>query len=171
MVYVVMGVAGAGKTTIGSLLAQRLHIPFYDADEFHLPDSIEKMSRAIALTDEDRREWLEILADKISDWNSEGGAVLACSALKRQYRLTLTRQGRNTVKLIYLKGRKETILERMVKREEHFFPPDLLDSQFIALEEPRDAFIVTIEQSPDEICNTIESMIADGAAKNPGQEC
>ncbi|MHC9539049.1 MAG: gluconokinase [Vulcanimicrobiota bacterium] len=171
MVYVIMGVAGAGKTAVGSLLSQRLHLPFYDGDDFHLPASIDRMSRSIPLNDEDRREWLEILADRITDWNSEGGAVLACSALREQYRQALCRQGKNTVKFIYLKGRKETIQERMVKRQGHFFSPDLLDSQFAALEEPCDAFPVSIEQSPEDICTALEKMIADEIERHTGQEC
>lgn len=83
MVYVVMGVSGCGKTTIGKLLAERLHIPFFDGDDYHPPTNVAKMRNHRPLTDSDRQAWLETLARKIDEWQNTGGAVLACSALKR----------------------------------------------------------------------------------------
>ncbi|MDQ3550649.1 MAG: gluconokinase, partial [Bacteroidota bacterium] len=89
MIYIVMGVSGSGKTTIGQLLANALHLPFYDADDFHPVENIQKMAAGTPLTDEDRQQWLETLAGNIKLWSKEGGAVLACSALKEKYRIIL----------------------------------------------------------------------------------
>jgi len=159
MVYVVIGVAGSGKTTVGSLLAMRLGLPFHDGDQFHHTASVDKMKRGIPLDDEDRREWLERLAEGIAEWNRCDGAVLACSALKESYRQKLSEKG--GVTFIYLKGRREIILDRMSRREGHFFPPDLLDSQFAALEEPQHTMEFSIEMTPEEICAEIEAFIKD----------
>jgi 6-phosphogluconate dehydrogenase len=161
MVYVVMGVAGSGKTTVGSLLASRLGLPFYDGDQYHLPSNMDRMKNGIPLGDDDRMEWLERLADLIGGWNKSSGAVLACSALKESYRRTLSGDGSACVTFIYLKGGRETIFNRMSRREGHFFPPDLLDSQFAALEEPQHTMEFSIEMTPEEICAEIEAFIKD----------
>ena len=135
MVIIVMGVSGSGKTHVGKLLAEVLSLPFYDADDFHPPSNVAKMEQGNPLTDADRTPWLAILADKIQAWNTQGGAVLACSALKERYRVQLSANYTADVRFAYLQGSKELILNRMLARD-HFFPPELLDSQFADLEEP-----------------------------------
>jgi carbohydrate kinase (thermoresistant glucokinase family) len=156
MVYVVMGVSGCGKSTIASELARRLNLPFHDADDYHPQSNIDKMRSGVPLEDGDREPWLKIISEEIAGWNRSGGAVLACSALKEKYRAIL--RGENPPQdliFICLAGAKETILRRMKAREGHFMPPDLLDSQFAALEEPREGITVSIDQEPELICKEI----------------
>lgn len=143
MVYIVMGVSGCGKTTVGEALAERLGLEFYDADAFHPDENRRKMSAGTPLTDMDRRPWLETLAGAIKKWNGAGGAVLACSALKQRYRNTLSQHG--GVTYIYLKGNRDLIAHRLEERAGHFFPAGLLDSQLATLEPPRDAVVVPID--------------------------
>jgi len=155
MVFIVMGVSGCGKTAVGKLLADRIAFPFHDADDFHSAESMEKMKSGRPLTDDDRIPWLFDLAVHVAQWNRHGGAVLACSALKEKYRAILNWNGKEEVAYVYLKGEPELILGRMKKRAEHFFPPELLESQFKDLEEPSNAMTVTIEKRPDDICSDI----------------
>lgn len=154
MVIIVMGVSGSGKTHIGKLLAEALALPFYDADDFHPEVNVAKMHRGEALTDTDRSPWLSTLASYIRQWNQTQGAVLACSALKESYRILLSHDYTAAVRFVYLYGTKELILSRMHDRQ-HFFPPDLLDSQFNALEEPQQALQVSIDQTPEAIVDDI----------------
>lgn len=160
MVFIVMGVSGCGKTTVGQLLAKKINIPFYDADDFHPKDNVEKMQNGLPLNDDDRKPWLTLLAKNISDWNKSGGAVLACSALKKSYR-DLLKTGSDSpelskqVRFIYLKGSKELIYKRLLNRSHHYMPPDLLESQFRDLEEPHDALYVQIDQKPQKIVHDI----------------
>lgn len=156
MVIIIMGVAGSGKTTIGELLAERLNLPFYDGDLFHTQASIEKMRRAIPLTDQDRIPWLQSLAALVSESLKGKGAVIACSALKEKYRQILTENHIDSVRFVYLKGSKELIRKRMMYRKGHYMAPNLLESQFQALEEPENALIVSIDKTPEEICNIIQ---------------
>lgn len=153
MVYVMMGVSGAGKTLIGQKLAERLGLPFYDGDHFHPEANIQKMSSGQPLNDTDRRPWLETLAEKIAEWHVRGGAVLACSALKAKYRILLTSQ--REACFIYLKGTIPLIAGRIAGRADHFMPEELLQSQFETLEEPSEAVTVSIDQSPEEIVSNI----------------
>jgi carbohydrate kinase (thermoresistant glucokinase family) len=155
MVFIVMGVSGSGKTTIGRMLANNIAMPFHDADDFHSQDAIMKMRHGIALTDEDRVPWLFDLALHVAQWNRHGGAVLACSALKSQYREILSWNGKESVSFIYLKGPRDLILDRMKRRNDHYFPPELLDSQLDTLEEPLDAIIVRISDDAGAICAEI----------------
>lgn len=155
MVYIIMGVSGCGKTTIGKILAKRLGIKFYDADDYHSLNNINKMKNFIPLEDEDRIQWLLKLAQHIIQWNRSEGAVLACSALKENYRKTLSDDGKEKVVFIYLEGNIDIILERIKKRKEHFFPLGLLESQFNALEVPLDAIAVQIDKTLGEICTEI----------------
>ena len=156
MVYVVMGVSGCGKTTIGKMLGEVKNLPFYDADDFHPDENVEKMRNGIPLDDQDRLPWLTILAQNISVWNRSGGAVLACSALKQNYRDILTStSGDRDVQFIYLKGSKELISGRLKKRSGHYMPADLLDSQFNDLEEPEDAATVSVSADPGTILKEI----------------
>lgn len=150
-----MGVSGSGKTTVGKLLAERLHLGFYDADDYHPPENIEKMKRGIPLNDRDRMPWLHALEEGISQWNRGGGAVLACSALKESYRTILSRGGEHEVVFILLHGSPELIRSRLQARDNHYFPPALLESQLEALEPPADAIPIEISASPAAICLNI----------------
>ncbi|RMB57678.1 gluconokinase [Dokdonia sinensis] len=145
-VFVIMGVSGSGKTTIGQLVAQELNIPFYDADDYHPQANINKMASGRPLNDEDRWPWLSILARNIQEWNRNGGAVLACSALKEVYRERLFKEESAFAKakknFIYLQADFETIKSRLAQRENHFFDPELLQSQFDTLEEPEYGVVV-----------------------------
>lgn len=132
MVYLIMGVAGSGKTTQGKLLSAHTQIPFLDADSFHPPKNRKKMSNGIPLTDQDRSGWLEVLNREIQKYES---VILACSALKKSYRTVLLREIPE-YRLIYLENSKEDILHRLSFREDHFFPTSLIDSQFDTLEPP-----------------------------------
>ena len=155
MIYIVMGVSGCGKSTVGKLLAEKLSIPFYDADDYHFPENVKKMENGIPLTDVDRKPWLTLLADNIKLWESSGGAVLACSALKQIYRDLLASTTTDVVKFIYLKGDKSVLFSRLTERESHFMPDTLLDSQLQTLEPPADAITVSIEQSLDDMLSQI----------------
>ena len=148
-----MGVVGAGKTTVGKLLAQQLGWRFADADDFHSPENIEKIRRGIALTDADRAPWLAAMHDAILQWNREGqNVVLACSALKRSYRDQLRASG---LQFVYLKGNRELILNRLRARHGHFATESILDTQFEDLEEPDDALPVTIDSPPEQVAADI----------------
>lgn len=155
MIYIVMGVSGCGKSTIGKLLGEKLSLPFYDADDYHFPENIKKMRDGISLTDEDRKPWLRLLADKIKLWEASGGAVLACSSLKQIYRNLLSSTTTGVVKFIYLKGDKAVLHSRLTNRESHFMPESLLDSQLQALEPPVEAITVLIENSLDVMISKI----------------
>jgi gluconokinase len=154
MVIIIMGVSGSGKTTIGSQLADQLDWPFYEGDDYHPPENIAKMSSGIALTDDDRKPWLEALANLIADLLAKNvSAVLACSALKSIYREQLKRASRspvNQVRFVYLRISPEVARERLQNRKGHFMPANLVSSQFEALEEPGDAIIINAALSPDE---------------------
>jgi carbohydrate kinase (thermoresistant glucokinase family) len=159
MVYVVMGVAGCGKTTIGMMLAGHLGVPFHDADAYHPKANVEKMARGIPLDDDDRMPWLQTLAREIGLWNRERGAVLACSALKQSYRDVLIDGNTGKLLFIYLKGDKRTISTRLQGRSGHFFPLQLLDSQIMTLEEPGDAVTVKIDKEPEEVVDEIINLL------------
>ena len=149
MIIVVMGVCGCGKTTIGRALAAALGWPFHDADDFHPDANVAKMAAGNALDDSDRWPWLDRIVNAMQGAQSEGGhAVLACSALKQAYRDRLLRAG--DVRFVYLRGDVETIAERLSARSHKYMPASLLPSQFATLEEPRDALVVDIRQSPAE---------------------
>ncbi len=158
MILIVMGVVGAGKTTVGRLLAQELHYEFADADDFHPQANIEKISHGIALSDEDRKPWLERLREKILDWEaSETDAVLACSALKCSYREEL--KAGPDVRFVYLKGDADLIAQRLSARHGHFAGASILASQMADLEEPGDAITVDIAPTPAEIVAEIRQKL------------
>ncbi|MDT0649866.1 NADP-dependent phosphogluconate dehydrogenase [Autumnicola edwardsiae] len=157
--YIVMGVSGVGKTTIGKLLAKRLDIPFYDADDFHPSASRKKMEDGFPLQDSDRYGWLETLANKISEWEKGDGAVLACSALKEQYRKQLQSIPKKEITWIFLHSEYETIFNRLSGREDHYFKPELLKSQFDTLEMPNYGFHINVEASKEEILDEIMSKL------------
>jgi gluconokinase len=164
MIIVLMGVSGCGKTSVGLLLAERLGCGFDDADSFHPPANVAKMRAGTALTDEDRWPWLHALRAAIETWNATGrDHVLACSALKQAYRDVLSPRG--DVTFVYLKGTADVIRSRLNARSGHYFDPSLLASQLAALEEPADAVVVDIGQSPAAIAETIAArLLADGPA-------
>lgn len=149
--YVVMGVCGCGKSTVAKGLADVLGIEMLDADDFHPPANVEKMRAGIPLDDADRAGWLAGLNRVLKERTRKGESVaLACSALKQRYRDALAADVPR-FQIIYLKGSREMILERMASRKNHFMPTSLVDSQLAALEEPQDAVVVDIAQSPGEI--------------------
>ena len=152
-----MGVSGCGKTTVGILLAERLGWDFYDADDFHSPENIAKMAAGIPLRDDDRLPWLATLHKLIFTCLDEGRpGILACSALKERYRKKLL-AGNPNVRLVYLKGDFSTIIERMQARSRHYMKPDMLQSQFDALEEPLNAITISISFPVEEIVSMVIS--------------
>jgi gluconokinase len=151
MILILMGVSGCGKTTVGKLLAARLGWAFYDGDDFHPRANKDKMARGVPLDDDDRAGWLAALADLIREELHKGkSAVLACSALKERYRQELCVDP-DQVRLVYLKGSYQQILRRMASRSDHYMKPGMLQSQFEALEEPREALTVGIDATPQAI--------------------
>ena len=157
MVIIVMGVSGAGKTTVGRLLAGDLGWHFFEGDDFHPPANVAKMSRGIPLTDEDRWPWLDRLRKLISGLITEGqDAVIACSALKQAYRDRL-QQGDKEVVFAYLKGDYEMITNRLTERQDHFMSADLLESQFSTLEEPKVVLTVDVDQDLPEIVRAVKA--------------
>lgn len=162
-VIVVMGVAGAGKTLVGSTLARALGWAFYDGDDFHSAENVAKMHRGIGLTDADRQPWLAALRDVIERVIRDGRkAVLACSALKEAYRRTLTPDDApiGTVRFLYLDVPADVLRERLERRAHHYAPPELLSSQLATLEPPRDAIRVDGTLSPDEIVRAARLALA-----------
>ena len=160
MVVIIFGVSGAGKTTLGKLLARKLGWAFYEADEFHSPANVEKMRAGIPLTDEDRWPWLESLRELVKRLDAKEDAVLACSALKHAYRRFL--RVNDQVKFVYLRGDYSLIVNQLRERKGHFMNPELLKSQFADLEEPRGAEgILTVElgRTPRELAQEITTKL------------
>jgi gluconokinase len=161
-IIVVMGVSGSGKTTVGAMLAGRLHWVYAEADDFHPLANIEKMAAGYPLNDEDRRPWLAAIGAWMDKQIGAGQpGVVTCSALKRTYRDQL-RAGRPEVRLVYLRGSRELIAARLASRHGHFFHAEMLDSQFRDLEEPtpdEDVLVVPIAESPEEIVEQILAQI------------
>jgi gluconokinase len=131
-----MGVSGSGKSLIGAGFARALGVDFVEGDEYHSAENVERMSRGIPLTDEDRARWLRSLAARIRESKEAGsGLVISCSALKRSYR-DILRADAPGLRFVYLKGGRELIAQRLAGRRGHFMPPSLLESQLTTLEEP-----------------------------------
>ena len=150
-----MGVSGSGKTTLGSALALRLGWDFFDADDFHPVENITKMMNGIPLSDADRAPWLAALHNVLaSSLKSNGHPILACSALKEKYRSQLL-EGIEGMKTIYLKGTYELIWSRMAARQGHYMQPEMLQSQFTALEEPVDVLPLDVSLSTEEMLDKI----------------
>ena len=158
-----MGVSGSGKSLIGASFARELGIEFIEGDAYHPPENIERMSRGVALTDEDRAGWLRSLAARLSEAKVAGtGLVMTCSALKRSYRDVL-RGGSRDLRFVYLRGDRSLIAERLAARRGHFMNPTLLDSQFATLEEPspdEDAWVCDSTQSPREIVASLVARVS-----------
>ena len=159
MIVIIFGVSGAGKTTIGKLLAAQLGWQFYEADDFHPRSNIEKMRRGRPLTDEDRWPWLERLREQLTrSVAAKENAVLACSALKRAYRERL--HVSDDVKFVFLCGDYVVVEKQLRRRRAHFMNPELLRSQFTDLEEPgADEDVLTIElgRTPEELVEEIKT--------------
>lgn len=157
-----MGICGCGKSTIGEHLARRLGWSFIEGDLYHCPESIERMSRGIPLTDADRRPWLDRLSEMLGEAHRNNqSVVLSCSSLKREYRARLTSQADAT--FVYLHGTREQIEQRMSARQNHFMVTSMIDSQLATLEEPtaeESAIRVDIEQSVEQIVDTIIDTLA-----------
>jgi len=154
-VILVMGVAGSGKTTIGRALAAATEARFIDADDYHSPANVQKMSRGEALTDGDRAPWLAALRQVIAGVLHEGGrAVLACSALKQAYRDVL-RVDEARVPLVYLRGSRALIAQRLSERQGHYASGSLLDSQLATLEAPAGALEVDVAAAPAAIVRDV----------------
>lgn len=156
MIFIIMGVSGAGKSTVGNMLADRLCCEFYDADHFHSKDNIEKMSSGIPLTDSDRQSWLISIQNLIKQ--QKGNTVLACSALKKSYRDILDIPDKDVV-FIYLRGHKEVLTKRLLERKGHYAGTNLLDSQLETLEEPESALTLDIVNDPENIVEEILKQI------------
>jgi gluconokinase len=165
---VAMGVSGSGKSTVGAALAQRLRVPFADADDFHPPANIAKMTAGDALNDDDRFPWLEAIGEWLADRCATGG-VMSCSALKRKYRDQLRRHCPE-VEFIHLSGTPEIIANRQASRPGHFMPASLLASQFQTLE-PLEAdergIAIDVDQSIDSI---VETYVAQNASRTTERE-
>jgi gluconokinase len=157
VLLVVMGVSGSGKSTVGAALAQRLRVPFGDADDFHPEANIAKMTAGHPLNDEDRRPWLAAIGRWLAE-HPEGG-VVTCSALKRDYRDQL-REHCAELEFVHLHGDRDVVARRQASRPGHFMPASLLDSQFATLEPLEDderGFVVDVGQSVDDI---VEAAVA-----------
>lgn len=149
-----MGVSGCGKTTIGKLLSSHFNLPFFDGDDFHPENNINKMSKGVPLTDEDRLPWLTTLSENLAKWELTGGAVLACSALKEDYRqILLSKQ--TPITWICLDGNMDIIKKRLDCREGHYMPSSLLNTQFGLLERPQYGILIDVSSTPDLIVQEI----------------
>jgi len=166
-IVVVMGVSGSGKTTVASLLAERLGCAFQDGDDLHPRENVEKMKSGTPLTDADRLPWLQAIARRIDVWRETGEAgVVTCSALKRSYR-DIVLGDRRDVALVYLKGPQALIHGRLTARTSHFMPVGLLESQFVTLQEPAEderPIVVDIGSEPARIAGEILRRLAERAS-------
>ena len=154
-VIYIMGVSGSGKSTIGKMLSERTGIPFFDGDDFHPKENIEKMASGQPLNDDDRSGWLDSLNNLANKEQANNGAIIACSALKKSYRDLLKNGLKEKCFFIFLNGDFETIKKRIENRGGHFMQSNLLKSQFNTLESPEDALVFDIEKDPSEIVNDI----------------
>ncbi len=159
---VVMGVAGSGKTSVGEEMGRRLGVHFRDADEFHPPANIAKMSAGIPLDDDDRWPWLDAIGKAIRDARPEN-IVVACSALKRAYRDRIAKAAGQPVQFVFLDGPVEILRQRIGGRRGHFMPASLLDSQLATLERPgsdEHAITLSIEAPVDQVVTLALAKIA-----------
>ena len=158
MVIVLMGAAGAGKTTVGRRLSEELRWIFLDGDALHSPESIAKMRRGIPLTDEDRRSWLQALRKSIVEWIEQGtNTVLACSLLTKAHREAVLTQAEADVKLVYLEATRPLLRERLSARTGHFAGVALLDSQLAILEQPAAALVLDAAETPEQLVRIIRT--------------
>ena len=153
--YVIMGVAGSGKSTIGAQLARALALEFVEGDDLHPAANVKRMAAGVPLTDDDRRGWLRAIAARLREAKrARVGLVVSCSALKRSYRDLLRSEGDKDVRFVYLAGTRALLAERLAHRRGHFMPASLLESQVSTLEEPSPderAWVCDIRETPDTI--------------------
>ena len=155
-----MGVSGAGKTTVGTMLASQLGWEFADADDYHPAANVEKMRNGVPLTDADREPWLERLRALIVAWIASGkSAVLACSALKEAYRDRLMVGAE--VRVVYLKADRELLRERLLLRRGHYMKEGMLESQIETLEEPADAIVLDARSSVEDVVREIRVRVTE----------
>lgn len=168
MIFVLMGVSGSGKTTIGTVLARKTGATFADADDYHPAANKQKMASGQPLNDEDRQPWLEELNRLMCGWfEQRKSGVLACSALKERYRTTLASgMPADAVHFVLLDGSKEMISERLAQRKHEYMNPKLLDSQFATLEPPSDAYRIVNDRAPEDIAEQILEHVAGTEAKS-----
>ena len=174
MIVILAGVSGSGKTTVGALLAGRLGWPFTDGDQLHPAANIAKMARGVPLTDEDRMPWLQAIASLMDERIAAGvSAIIACSALKRAYRDLLLDE-RPAARIAFLDVAHDVVARRLAARHGHFFNPELLDSQFAALEQPspEERGVVTVEVCDDTVATAEEIVLVLGLGdgRTPGQD-
>jgi gluconokinase len=161
MIIIVAGVSGSGKTTVSALLARQLHWPFADGDAFHLAAAIGKMRAGIPLTDADRWPWLRAIAAWMDEHIAQDkSAVICCSALKRCYRDFLL-DGRPEARMVFLAVDRDVLVRRLADRHGHFFPAQLLNSQFDALEPPQpdEHAVIVVEHAEDRPADTVAKII------------
>lgn len=158
--FFVMGVSGVGKSTVGELLGKELAIPYFDGDDFHPQENVEKMSKGEPLNDNDRLGWLKTLNILAKEQLKKNSCIIGCSALKNNYRDIITHGIEKHSKWIFLEGSFEVIMERIKNRSDHFMPPELLKSQFDILEPPINAININISLNPKEIMSTIVNKIS-----------
>ena len=165
--YVLMGVTGAGKSTIGSAFAHTLGIDFVEGDSYHSARNVRRMAIGVPLTDADRRGWLAALAARLGEAREAGtGLVVSCSALKRAYRDLLRAQAPQ-VRFIYLRGERALLAERLAGRFGHFMPPSLLDSQLATLQDPtpdEEVWVCDIRHDPRDL---VAELVARAEAVPP----
>ena len=159
LVIFIMGVSGVGKSTIGSLLSKEFSIPYFDGDDFHPQENVDKMANGHSLNDDDRYGWLLKLNSLANQHMEKGGCIIACSALKEKYRDILQENIEKNTKWVFLNGSYELISNRMQARKNHYMPASLLKSQFDTLEIPINAIDVDIRKSPEEIIKLIKTDI------------
>jgi gluconokinase len=147
VLVVVMGVAGVGKTAVGKRVARTLGLAFHDADDFHPDANRRKMAAGIPLTEADRQPWLEDLARRMTEWEAGGGAVVACSALRRRHRDLLAAASPGAVRFVFLDAPEDVIRARLAERRGHYMPASLLDSQLATLERPGDDEAIRVDAS------------------------
>jgi carbohydrate kinase (thermoresistant glucokinase family) len=172
-IIVAMGVSSSGKTTVGKLIAQRLHASFLEGDDYHSAANIKKMSAGIPLTDDDRWPWLDALGKALGEAaGSKGVAVAACSALRRAYRDRMVKAAGEPIVFVYLNGSYDEIDQRMKARKGHFMPESLLRSQFATLEPPaadENAIDVPIANTPEQVADTVLKKLSYLKAFKRGQ--
>jgi len=156
--FILMGVAGSGKTTVGKQVSQRLGLPFYEGDDFHPPQNVAKMSSGIPLTDEDRGPWIDALVAALNQ-RSGGDAIVACSALSRFVRQRLREGVKDAVEFILLSGDPEVIEQRLLNRGQHYMKAGMLASQLAALQMPQNAKKVSIEQPIERVVEEVIGLI------------
>jgi gluconokinase len=161
MIIITMGVSGSGKTVIGTLLAKKAGMVFADADDFHSAANKQKMAEGHPLDDDDRQPWLETLHTVLKGWSDSGaGGVMACSALKEKYRLTLTSGlPSGSFRFVLLELSPKIIAQRMAARKHEFMNPNLLGSQLATLEIPKNALHIVNDRAPEEVVQEILSQL------------